>query len=82
MANTVYIRFGDAGSTDWNSFPASNWNRDRRSFGRQLRWNTLPIYRWGGSIVSFSLFIQQAIRLKEISARLAKPSNSGFGGSS
>ena len=31
------------------------------------------VFDYTGSIVSFPLFIQQAIRLKEISARLAKP---------
>jgi len=31
------------------------------------------VFNYAGSIVSFPLFIQQAIRLKEISARLAKP---------
>ena len=31
------------------------------------------VFDYIGSIVSFPLFIQQAIRLKEISARLAKP---------
>ena len=31
------------------------------------------VFNYAGSIVSFPLFIQQVIRLKEISARLAKP---------
>jgi len=31
------------------------------------------VFDYIGSIVSFPLFIQQAIRLKEISARFAKP---------
>ena len=31
------------------------------------------VFNYAGSIVSFPLFIQQAIRLKEISVRLAKP---------
>ena len=34
------------------------------------------VFDYTGSIVSFPLFIQQVIRLKEISARLAKPCNS------